>query len=128
MLIWYSNIPEETVYFILRNTGSWWYLQIFLVAGHFFLPFLLLLMNFGKRSPAFLCGMALWILTMHALDIYVIVMPVLHRSGFHPSFMDLFALLAIGCTLAAVYLKRLGDASLFPVKDPRLAKSIALKN
>lgn len=128
MLIWYSNIPEETVYFILRNTGSWWYLQIFLVAGHFFLPFVLLLMNFSKRSPAFLCGMALWILIMHALDIYIIVMPVLHRGGVEPNFMDFFALLAVGCTLAAVYLKRLGDASLFPVKDPRLPQSIALKN
>ena len=27
MLIWYSNIPEETVYFLRRNTASWWYLS-----------------------------------------------------------------------------------------------------
>ena len=42
MLIWYSNIPEETVYFLRRNTASWWYLSQFMVIGHFFVPFLLL--------------------------------------------------------------------------------------
>ncbi|GAB4178204.1 MAG: hypothetical protein Fur0032_18600 [Terrimicrobiaceae bacterium] len=128
MLIWYSNIPEETVYFLRRNTGSWWYLQILLVVGHFFIPFALLLFNFGKKSPAFLCGMAIWLLVMHAIDMYVIVLPVLHKNGVVPSYLDLFALLAIGCTLAAVFLKRLGDCSLFPAKDPRLPQSIALKN
>lgn len=128
MLIWYANIPEETIYYLIRNTGSWWYLQLLLVGGHFFAPFLLLLPNPGKRSPAFLCGMAVWLLIMHAVDIYVIVLPALHKNGASPSFMDLFALLAIGCTLAAVFLKKLGEASLFPAKDPRLAQSLALKN
>lgn len=128
MLIWYSNIPEETVYYLLRNTGSWWYLQILLVAGHFFIPFLLLLPNLGKRKPAYLCGMAIWLLIMHAVDIYVVVLPALHKNGVSPSFMDIFALLAIGCTLAAVYLKKLGEASLFPNRDPRLPQSLALKN
>lgn len=128
MLIWYSNIPEETIYFLRRNTGSWWYLQILLVVGHFVLPFLLLLPNAGKKSPAFLCGMALWILFMHAIDLYQVVLPALHKNGMQPSYLDLFALLAIGCTLAAVFLKRLGESSIFPSKDPRLPQSIALKN
>jgi hypothetical protein len=128
MLIWYSNIPEETVYFLLRNTGSWWYLQILLVVGHFFVPFLLLLPNFGKKSPAFLCGMAVWILVVHAVDMYQVVLPVLHRNGVQLHWLDLISLLAIGCVLAAVFLKRLGEASLFPAKDPRLPQSIALKN
>jgi hypothetical protein len=128
MLIWYANIPEETVYFLLRNTGTWWYLQILLVVGHFFVPFLLLLPNFGKKTPAYLCGMALWILFVHGVDMYQVVLPVLHRNGIQMSWLDLFALLAIGSTLAAVFLKRLGEASLFPTKDPRLPQSIALKN
>jgi hypothetical protein len=42
--------------------------------------------------------------------------------------MDFFSLLAVGCTLAAVFLKRLGDAPLWPLRDPRLPQSIALKN
>jgi len=128
MLIWYSNIPEETIYFLLRNTASWWYLSQFLVVGHFFVPFLFLLFQRGKRMPSFLCGMAIWILLMHLLDIYIVVLPALHVTGVRPNLLDFFSLVAIGCTLAAVFLKRLGDSALYPVRDPRLARSIALKN
>ncbi|MCS7009169.1 MAG: hypothetical protein NZL93_04440, partial [Chthoniobacterales bacterium] len=35
MLIWYANIPEETVYYLIRNIESWNTLQIVLVVGHF---------------------------------------------------------------------------------------------
>ncbi|MFZ4776611.1 MAG: hypothetical protein ACOYM3_14665, partial [Terrimicrobiaceae bacterium] len=128
MLIWYANIPEETIYFLRRNTESWQILSTALVVGHFFVPFLLLLPNPGKRKPSFLCGMALWILFMHLLDMYVVVLPALHKAGVSVSWMDFACLAAVGCTLAAVFLKRLGDAPLWPLRDPRLPQSIALKN
>lgn len=128
MLIWYANIPEETIYFLRRNTESWQILSTALVAGHFFVPFLLLLPNPGKRKPAFLCGVAVWILLMHLLDIYVVVLPALHQAGVVVSWMDFACLAAVGCTIAAVFLKRLGDVPLWPLRDPRLPNSIALKN
>ena len=128
MLIWYANIPEETIYFLRRNTESWQILSTALVVGHFFVPFLLLLPNPGKRKPAFLCGVAVWILLMHLLDIYVVVLPALHKAGVMVSWMDFACLAAVGCTIAAVFLKRLGDVPLWPLRDPRLPNSIALKN
>jgi hypothetical protein len=128
MLIWYANIPEETVYYLIRNVESWNVLNIILVIGHFWLPFLLLLPQASKRNPAFLCGVAIWILLMHVLDIYIIVLPALHKTGFSPSPLDLLCLLAIGATLVAVFLKKLGDAPLWPVRDPRLAGSLRLLN
>jgi len=130
MLIWYANIPEETVYFLRRNTGTWWYGSQFMVVGHFFVPFLFLLFQRGKKTPLFLCGMACWILLMHMLDMYIIVMPAYHPAGFDLSsfLMDIPCLIAIGCTLAAVFLKRLGESALYPSRDPRLRQSIALKN
>lgn len=128
MLIWYSNIPEETIYFLRRNTGTWWYFSQFMVVGHFFAPFLFLLFFRSKRTPFLLCGMAIWILCMHVLDMYIIVLPALHKAGVVPHWLDLVCFIAIGLTLAAVFLKRLGDSPLFPLKDPRLPQSIALKN
>ncbi|MEI6279123.1 MAG: hypothetical protein WCQ16_07045 [Verrucomicrobiae bacterium] len=128
MLIWYGNIPEETIYFLRRNTGSWQILSTALVVGHFFVPFLFLLPRAGKRNFSFLCGMAVWILVMHLLDIYVVVLPALHQAGVAVSWMDFACLAAIGSTLAAVFLKRLGDAPLWPLRDPRLPNSISLKN
>ncbi len=124
MLIWYANIPEESVFFALRNTGSWNTLSTLLVVGHFVLPFILLLPRAGKRNPRFLCGVAIWLLLMHLLDLYLIVIPVLHPMRFTPSWMDVACLLAIGSTLAAVFLKRLGDVPLWPLRDPRLAESL----
>ena len=55
MLIWYANIPEETQYFILRNTESWWALSLLLVIGRFFIPFAILLMQSIKKHPRQLC-------------------------------------------------------------------------
>jgi hypothetical protein len=123
MLIWYANIPEEAAYYVLRSSGSWKVLGVILVAGHFLVPFVLLLFRAPKASSRFLGVVAGWILVMHLLDIYTIVLPVLHPSGFHPAVLDVAALLAIGCTLGAVFLKQLGDSPLWPTRDPRLAEA-----
>lgn len=128
MLIWYADIPEETVWFLRRTTETWWYFSQFLVVGHFFIPFLLLLPQPTKKKPMFLCGMAVWILLMHFLDLYVVVLPELHKTGIHVHVLDFLCPLAIGCILAAVFLKRLGDGSLFPVRDPRIKHSVHLSN
>jgi hypothetical protein len=56
------------------------------------------------------------------------LLPAIHKAGVVVSWLDIASLIAIGCTLAAVFLKRLGDAPLWPLRDPRLKKSIALKN
>ncbi len=128
MLIWYANIPEETTYFLRRNTESWNTLNILLVIGHFFVPFVILLFQGTKKRPGLLCAVAVWILLMHLLDIYIIVLPTYHKAGFSPHWLDLTCLAAIGFTLAAVFLRRLGTHPLFPVRDPRLANSLRLKN
>lgn len=128
MLIWYANIPEETIYFLVRNVESWNTLNILLVVGHFWLPFLLLLPQASKRKPVILCGIAIWILLMHILDMYIIILPVLHKTGFSPSILDLLSVIAIGATLITVFLKKLGDTPLFPTKDPRLERSLRLLN
>ena len=124
MLIWYANIPEEAGYYTLRVTGSWKVLGILLVVGHFLVPFAMLLFRSPKASASFLGLVAGWILAMHLLDVYTMVLPVLHPEGFHPAALDVVSLIAIGCTLAAVFLKRLGDSPLWPPRDPRLNEAV----
>ena len=128
MLIWYANIPEETSYFIRRNVESWWMLSLFLVVGRFFIPFPLLLLQWTKKVPKVLCGIAGWIVFMQMVDLYVVIMPMRDRLGFHPSFLDFFALLAIGAPLAFLFLKALGKHNLIPTRDPRLPESLRLTN
>lgn len=124
MLIWYANIPEESAYYVLRSTGSWKVLGILLVVGHFMVPFALLLLRAPKASTGFLGLVAGWILAMHLLDVYTMIMPVLHPRGFHPAVLDVVAFIAIASTLAAVFLKKLGDSPLWPSRDPRLAEAV----
>src|ERR1700730_10751141 len=128
MLIWYANMPEATNYFMLRNTESWCYLSMLLVFGRFFGPFLILLLQSIKKHPHQLCYVAGWILFMQMLDMYLVVLPALHGTGVHVSIWDFAALIAIGATLAFVYLRIVARTSLFPVRDPRLVESLKLVN
>ncbi len=128
MLIWYANIPEETEYFILRNTESWWLLSTFLVIGRFFVAFAILLLRSVKKRPQHLCYMAGWIVLMQLLDMYIVILPVLHRTGVHLSILDFIPLIGIGATLGFFYLRIIGKTSLFPIRDPRLIESLRLTN
>ena len=128
MLIWYANIPEETQYFLARNTRSWWALSSLLVIGRFFIAFPILLLRSIKKVPRQLCWMAAWILCMQMLDIYIIVLPALHGTGVHLSIWHFVSLIAIGAILIFCYLRIVGRTSLFPVRDPRLVESLRLVN
>lgn len=127
-LIWYANIPEETSYFLRRNIESWNYMSTFLTIGHFVLPFIFLLFQAAKRDPKILSKIAMWIIFMQVVDMYIIVLPMLHDKGVHVHWLDLACLVAIGAPLAFFYLQNLGKYPLFPVKDPRLTASLKLTN
>src|SRR5436305_5699188 len=128
MLIWYANIPEETQFFLTRNTQSWWALSMILVIGRFFVPFGILLLQSIKKNPHQLSILAGWMLLMQMLDMYLIVLPALHGTGVHVSIWDLICPIAIGATLSFVYLRLVPKTSLFPVRDPRLIESLTTVN
>ncbi|HEV3410288.1 MAG TPA: hypothetical protein VG095_08330, partial [Chthoniobacterales bacterium] len=99
MLIWYANIPEETEWFILRNVEGWNLLSILLMVGRFWLPFAVLLLRSTKKNVKLLCYVAGWILFMQVLDMYIVVLPELHRTGVHFHILDLLPLVGIAATL-----------------------------
>lgn len=130
MLIWYANIPEENVYFIIRNQGNWNILSTALVVGRFFLPFPILLTQWVKKDPMKLKWVAWWIIGMQLLDLFVVVIPTFKKTGF--GFVDVAyavcPLVGIGGILAWLFLKKLTQGNLFPTKDPRLLGSLKLHN
>ena len=128
MLIWYANMPEETEYFIRRNTESWNALSLFLVIGRFFVPFVILLIQGLKRKPHRLCLIAGWIVFMQMVDLYIVILPALHGPGVLVSIWDFMPLLGMGATLAFVFLWIARKSSLFPNRDPRLLESLHIVN
>jgi hypothetical protein len=128
MLIWIAAIPEETEWYLVRQEGPWRALSLFLLAGHFFLPFLFLISRHTKRRKGVLLIAAAWLLGMHWFDLYWLVMPESsrHAPPFHA--LDLSCLLAVGGIFFAVVFWRLGRVSLVPTGDPRLAESLRLEH
>ena len=49
-LVWYANMPEETIWYKARLEGSWKMVSIFLMAGHFGAPFLYLMGRSGEAE------------------------------------------------------------------------------
>ena len=124
LLIWIANLPEEVPWYLARNRGSWLPLGIGLVVLHFIVPFFVLLSRPLKRSPRALGAMAIWILIVHYVDVYWVVMPALHHGAPHPHWTDLTALIGIGAAGTAFVAWRLGTQLTVPVGDPYLDESL----
>jgi hypothetical protein len=85
LLIYYANMPEETVYFYKRFDyyRFWFYLNLVL---NFLTPLLLLMDRDNKRSENRLMVVCIIVLCGHWVDYYQMIMPgaVEDRNGFGP--------------------------------------------
>lgn len=75
MLIWYANIPEETVYFKPRLQGPYRGLFWLNLIINFLAPLLILMKRASKRNYGTVTMMAVLILFGHWIDFYQMVMP-----------------------------------------------------
>lgn len=124
MLIWYSNIPEETSYYIFRHFGGWGSLSFLNVILNWAIPFFLLLPKATKRSDKIMLWAAIVVLLGHWLDLYIMIMPSVFAA--EPVFgfweIGLFAgMLALFFFIVATALQK---QNLVPVKDPYLIESL----
>ncbi|MBZ0265489.1 hypothetical protein K8I28_12565 [bacterium] len=125
-LIWYANIPEETIFYMNRWGGSWSVASMILVFGHFTIPFVMLMGRTTKRSASTLGFFAVWLLVMHYVDLYWLVMPNIQPDSAMPSWMDFAAMMAIGGLVMWLFWRRFTANAIVPLRDPRLQKSIDL--
>ncbi len=75
MLIWYGNLPEETVYYVKRIKNGWMPITLAVVFLRFILPFFLLLARGAKMDPKRLMGVSVLVLVGQLVDLYWLVMP-----------------------------------------------------
>jgi hypothetical protein len=128
MLIWYGNLPEETVFFAQRFTGSWLWASVFLALGHFVLPFFWLISRRSKRNRGRLAAAALWMLAMHFFDVYWLVMPGVRPLSSALAWVDLLVFLGMAGLFGGMYVWLLSIRPLLPLRDPRLKESLAFEN
>jgi len=127
-LIWYANIPEETIWYAHRWEGSWKIFSLTLVFGHFLIPFLLLMARASKRNLTLLGLLTAWILIMHWIDLYWITMPVHHHHGIHLSWLDFTLLIGMGAVFLGIFWRYFSSNPLVPVGERDLDHSIQFSN
>ncbi|MCX6835409.1 MAG: hypothetical protein NTW07_09810 [candidate division Zixibacteria bacterium] len=127
-LIWYGNIPEETIWYLSRWEGGWSGVSLLLLFGHFAIPFLVLIFRAVKRSPILLGLVAVWILVMHWVDMYWLVYPTfMERSG-SVGWIEIAPIVGIGGVFIALFWRSFTSRPVLPAGDPWLEASIKFVN
>jgi hypothetical protein len=135
MLIWYANIPEETTWYSFRWNSNWKSISLFLIICHWAIPFVLMMSRQTKRNMKTLAFFCFWMMAMHWVDLYWIVIPSFTSGGgmhmpsdiaIHP--IDVLATVGmVGLYVAAAGWIG-GKVNLLPTKDPHLGASLKFEN
>jgi hypothetical protein len=129
ILIWYANIPEETVYFRLRwydFDGSWRPWSLLLLFGHFVIPFCFLLSRWTKRvNGAFVAGCTL-LVVMHWVDLYWMIKPNFGASAF--GWVDIAGWAGPAGVLFCIVAQQLAKGPVYAIHDPRIPETARMEN
>lgn len=128
MLIWYANIPEETTWYLARQTPAWLWASLALLLGHLLIPLVGMISRQAKRRKAILGFWAAWLLAFHWLDMHYLAMPSLSNARFPLGLVDLGLLVGLGGLYLAGAIRVAQAASLVPARDPRLGEAISFEN
>ncbi|KAA3595934.1 MAG: hypothetical protein DWQ06_16280 [Calditrichaeota bacterium] len=124
MLIWYSNIPEETSYYIFRHFGGWGSVSFVNLALNWLVPFLMLLPRKTKENDKVMFQAAIILLIGHWVDLYIMIMP--SQFGAEP----MLGIWEIGPFIGMIsgffwlVFKSLTKHNLIPTRDPYLVESL----
>ena len=149
MLIWYANLPEETVWYAHRQHGGWAIVGTLLIVGHFLFPFAFLMSRHVKRHPLGLAFGAIFLLVIHCIDMQYLILPNMdhgdhaapageaahggfaHEFGAYLhtiSWADFGCYVGLLALLGGFVLMNVRRTNLVPVRDPRLAESLKFQN
>jgi hypothetical protein len=124
MLIWYSNQPEETVYFKGRVQGPYKGIFFLNIIINFVCPLLILMKRSSKRNYTLMTFMAVLILFGHWIDFYQMVMPGISKEHVSLGWFD-FGILALFIGLMIHFVGRaLASKPLIAKYNPFLKESI----
>jgi hypothetical protein len=123
MLIWYANMPEETVYFKPRVWGEWRPIFFLNLLINFITPLLYLMKRDTKRNYSSMVFISIVIIFGHWLDFWQMVGPGTYGHLVFPWYE---AGLAVGFVGLIIFLasNHLTKAALVPKNHPYLKESI----
>ncbi|MFC2081372.1 quinol:cytochrome C oxidoreductase [Bacteroidota bacterium] len=123
MLIWYGNIPEETVYYVVRWEPGWKTLFFAEILINWFIPFLVLLPTRTSRSKPVIFAVVILLIVGHYIDLYMQIMPgTTGRLQF--GFIEAGTFIGYAGIFALVTGYFLSRAPLIPKNHPYLGESL----
>lgn len=126
LLIWYADLPEETMWYLQKWTGNWKIFSLLLIIIHFVVPFIALLSHPAKMNPKRLIFVSVWLLFAHLYDLYWMVMPEMPglENGYIFSWIDfVFPVAAVGFVIIVFNMKA-NKENLIPIGDPKLKRGL----
>jgi len=125
LLIYYANIPEETIYFVERLDSDI-YFPFFIVnlILNFFFPFLFLMTRASKRFTRFLKIACPVVLFGHFIDFYLMITPGILKSNGGFGFLEIGLLLVFLSAFLFVVLQGLTKLPLVAKNHPMLDESL----
>jgi hypothetical protein len=125
LIIWSGNLPEEIPWYVRRTTGSWGYVAIALVVGHFAIPFTLLLSQDLKKRSGLLANVAMFIIIMRLVDLMWLVVPEFRTGDFPIHWMDLAVPVGLTGIWLVLFARNLRSRALLPLNDPYFKEAFA---
>lgn len=123
-LIYYANIPEETLWYYHRLEGNWSVISYSLIIVRFAAPFLLLMSKAAKSNFTLLGISSVIIIVIHFFEMHWIVMPTLHYHGFSMHWLDITTLVGLGGILLGFFFLQFQKYSMVPKNDPKFLESL----
>lgn len=123
MLIWYGNIPEETMFFVKRSQGAFNVLFYANIVINWLIPFLMLMPRMTSRSRVFLLPVIVALIIGQYTELYYYIWPaVVHEAKF--GLLEIGSFLGFLGLFALVVTNTLTKANLIPKNHPYLEESI----
>ncbi|MCB9537356.1 MAG: hypothetical protein H6704_13975 [Myxococcales bacterium] len=124
MLVWIADQPEEVVWLKHRWSGGWEFVGVALVVLHFALPLGFLLPRATKLRRRWLAFAGAWMLGVHALEVWWLVLPALHPAELVWPGLELAALACVGGATMLFGQWRAAGVPALAEGDPRLEQGL----
>ena len=125
LLIYYANLPEETIYFVERLSSDYYsgffFANLFM---NFFFPFLVLMTRDSKRHTIFLKAVCTVVLAGHWVDFYMMVTPGVLKENGTFGLVEIGTYILYGAAFLFVVLFNLSKAPLIAKNHPMLGESL----
>jgi hypothetical protein len=123
MLIWYANLPEETIFFIQRMQYGWGMLFLVITFMKFVIPFFGLMGQGQKKSEGWLKIVCWIVLIGQFLDFYWVSFPTFNEHFTMIGWMEIGMLIGFAGIFGLTVSRFFGKYSIAPTGDPKALES-----